>query len=158
MSVGCSPPLGYIRGFRRSFQDRMSAQPGFILCPPTKQCSALLYTLYSAHQPNSVLLYTLYSAHPLNSALLCFILYTFPTKQTVLCFILYTLPAANNFALHCHLLSDLHSVVVLYTLLYFACRFYTLPVNSLYSAYPHNTTALHNAIYFILHSFFYCAG
>ena len=136
MSVGCSPPLGYIRGFRRSFQDRMSAQPGFILCPPTKQCSALLYTLYSSHQPNS--------------ALHCFILYTLPTHQTVLYFILYTLPAANNFALHCHLLLDLYSVVVHYTLLYFACKFYTLPVNSLYSAYPHNTTALHNAIYFLL--------
>ena len=56
MSVGfCSPPLGYIRGFRRSFQDRMSAQPGFILCPPTNpalhchvlsQGAIVLYTLY----------------------------------------------------------------------------------------------------------------
>ena len=84
MSVGfCSPPLGYIRGFRRSFQDRMSAQPGFILCPPTNP---------ALH------------CHVLSRGLLCFIHCIFCQQ------ILYSASQRlilNNTALHHLILEDL---------------------------------------------------
>ena len=81
--VGCSPPLGYIRGFRRSFQDRMSAQPGFILCPPpTLLCTALYFILYTVyfysahHPPCSALLFTLYLHSAAHQAHWSALLYT----------------------------------------------------------------------------------
>ena len=73
MSVGfCSPPLGYIRGFRRSFQDRMSAQPGFILCPPNNLAlhRLLLYTFYSAPYLHNIVLFTR-SHHTFEDFILC---------------------------------------------------------------------------------------
>ena len=73
MSVGfCSPPLGYIRGFRRSFQDRMSAQPGFILCPPNNLAlhRLLLYTFYSAPYLHNIVLFT-HSHHTFEDFILC---------------------------------------------------------------------------------------
>ena len=61
MRVGWRSPLGYIRGFRRSSQDRMSAQPGFILCRLSPLCCTGTFpafgfalstlSLYSADEP-----------------------------------------------------------------------------------------------------------
>ena len=101
MRVGWRSPLGYIRGFRRSSQDRMSAQPGFILCRLSPLCCSGTFPAFG------FALYTLslYSAD----------------EPTLLCNILVTYFIPYMFTLHCQPLG-----CVLSTVYFILCR----PTNS----------------------------
>ena len=101
MRVGWRSPLGYIRGFRRSSQDRMSAQPGFILCRLSPLCCSGTFPAFG------FALYTLslYSAD----------------EPTLLCNILLTYFIPYMFTLHCQPLG-----CVLSTVYFILCR----PTNS----------------------------
>ena len=97
MRVGWRSPLGYIRGFRRSSQDRMSAQPGFILCRLSPLCCSVTFpafgfalstlSLYSADEPtllcNILVTDTLYLMCLLCSAILCHTSFGFCTFNCV---------------------------------------------------------------------------
>ena len=97
MRVGWRSPLGYIRGFRRSSQDRMSAQPGFILCRLSPLCCSVTFPAFG------FALYTLslYSAD----------------EPTLLCNILLTYFIPYMFTLHCQPLG-----CVLSTVYFILCR------------------------------------
>ena len=81
MRVGWRSPLGYIRGFRRSSQDRMSAQPGFILCRLSPLCCSVTFPAFGF----ALSTLSLYSAD--EPTLLCNILVTYfiPYMFTLLC-------------------------------------------------------------------------
>ena len=81
MRVGWRSPLGYIRGFRRSSQDRMSAQPGFILCRLSPLCCSVTFPAFGF----ALSTLPLYSAD--EPTLLCNILVTYfiPYMFTLLC-------------------------------------------------------------------------
>ena len=96
MRVGWRSPLGYIRGFRRSSQDRMSAQPGFILCRLSPLCCSVtfpafgfalllyLYTLQTSQLCSVTFwLRTLYLICLLCSAILCHTSFGFCTFNCV---------------------------------------------------------------------------